>query len=84
MVELNRAAAVAMRNGPAAGLALMDGLLARGELQNYYLAHAARADLHRRLGQTAEARQAYRRALELTRQAAERRYLEARLAALPE
>lgn len=84
VVELNRAAAVAMRNGPAAGLALMDGLLARGELQDYYLAHAARADLHRRLGQTAEARQAYRRALELTRQTAERRYLEARLAALPE
>jgi RNA polymerase sigma-70 factor (ECF subfamily) len=83
VVELNRAVAVAMRDGPAAGLALVDAILARGELQDYRLAHAARADLCRRLGRAAEARAAYRRALELTRQAPERRFLERRLAELP-
>jgi len=79
VVELNRAAAVAMRDGPAAGLALVDAILARGDLGQYYLAHSARADLCRRLGQTDEARAAYRRALELTRQEPERRFLERRL-----
>lgn len=79
VVELNRAAAVAMRDGPAAGLALVDAILARGDLGQYYLAHSARADLCRRLGRTDEARSAYRRALELTRQEPERRFLERRL-----
>jgi RNA polymerase sigma-70 factor (ECF subfamily) len=82
VVELNRAVAVAMRNGPAAGLALVDAILARGELTDYRLAHAARADLCRRLGKTAEARASYQRALELTRQEPERRFLERRLAKL--
>jgi RNA polymerase sigma-70 factor (ECF subfamily) len=82
VVELNRAAAVAMRDGPAAGLALVDSILARGELVGYHLAHAARADLCRRLGRTAEARAAYARALELGRQGPERRFLERRLAEL--
>lgn len=82
VVELNRAVAVAMRDGPAAGLALVDALLARGELEDYRLAHAARADFCRRLGRNAEARAAYQRALALTRQAPERRFLERRLAAL--
>ena len=59
VVELNRAVAVAMRDGPAAGLALVDAILARGDLADYHLAHAARADLCRRLGRTAEARAAY-------------------------
>ena len=79
IVELNRAAAVAMRDGPAAGLALMDALLARGELADYHLAHSARADLLRRLGRLAEARASYERALALARQAPERRFLERRL-----
>jgi RNA polymerase sigma-70 factor (ECF subfamily) len=83
VVELNRAVAVAMRDGPAAGLALVDAILARGALADYRLAHAARADLCRRLGRTAEARAAYRRALALTRQEPERRFLERRLAELP-
>jgi RNA polymerase sigma-70 factor (ECF subfamily) len=82
VVELNRAVAVAMRDGPAAGLALVDAILERGELQDYRLAHAARADLCRRLGRTTEARSAYQRALELTRQEPERRFLERRLAEL--
>ncbi len=82
VIELNRAVAVAMRDGPEAGLALVDGLLARGELSDYHLAHATRADLYRRLGQTAEAAQAYRRALELARLEPERRFLERRLDAL--
>ncbi len=82
VVELNRAVAVAMRDGPAAGLALVEALLERGELGDYRLAHAARADLCRRLGRHHEARAAYRRALELTRQVPERRFLERRLAAL--
>jgi RNA polymerase sigma-70 factor, ECF subfamily len=79
VVELNRAVAVAMRDGPAAGLALIDALLAGGQLQAYPLAHAARADLLRRLGRTADARAAYRQALELTGQEPQRRFLERRL-----
>jgi RNA polymerase sigma-70 factor (ECF subfamily) len=83
VVELNRAAAVAMRDGPAAGLALIDAILVRGDLEDYHLAHSARADLYRRLGRTAEARAAYQRALDLTRQAPEQRFLQRRLAELP-
>jgi RNA polymerase sigma-70 factor (ECF subfamily) len=79
VVELNRAVAVAMRDGPAAGLALIDAILARGELTDYHLAHSARADLYRRLGKQAEAATAYRKALDLSRQDPERRYLERRL-----
>ncbi len=82
VVELNRAVAVAMRDGPAAGLALIDALLARGDLAGYHLAHAARADLCRRLGRAADARAAYQRALNLTNQEPERRFLAQRLAAL--
>ena len=82
VVELNRAAAVAMRDGPAAGLALIDAILKRGDLANYHLAHAARADLCRRLGRTAEARVSYERALSLTQQEPERRFLERRLGEL--
>jgi RNA polymerase sigma-70 factor (ECF subfamily) len=82
VVELNRAAAVAMRDGPAAGLALIDAILERGDLANYHLAHAARADLCRRLGRTAEARVSYERALSLTQQEPERRFLERRLGEL--
>jgi len=82
VVELNRAVAVAMRDGPAAGLALVDALLARGELADYRLAHAARADLCRRLGKKSEARVSYEKALALTRQEPERRFLERRLAEL--
>ncbi len=83
IVELNRAVAVAMRDGPEAGLVMIDAILARGDLSDYRLAHAARADLCRRLGRTAEARVSYQRALELTRQEPERRFLERRLAELP-
>jgi RNA polymerase sigma-70 factor (ECF subfamily) len=79
VIELNRAVAVAMRDGPQAGIELIDAILARGELPDYHLAHAARADLCRRLGRTGEARVAYVRALALTRQEAERRFLEKRL-----
>ena len=79
VVELNRAAAVAMRDGPEGGLALIDALLARGDLSDYHLAHAARADLCRRLGRTADARASYARALSLARQEPERRFLERRL-----
>jgi len=82
VVELNRAVAVAMRNGPEAGLALVDAILARGDLGDYRLAHAARADLCRRLGRHAEARASYERALKLARQEPERRFLERRLAEL--
>lgn len=82
VVELNRGVAIAMRDGPAAGLAVIDTILNRGELSDYHLAHAARADLCRRLGRHEEARVAYRRALALTRQATERRFLERRLAEL--
>jgi RNA polymerase sigma-70 factor (ECF subfamily) len=79
VIELNRAVAVAMRDGPAPGLALIDGILERGRLDAYHLAHAARADVLRRLGRTADARAAYQRALELTRQEPERRFLQRRL-----
>ncbi|HWA26849.1 MAG TPA: RNA polymerase sigma factor [Lacunisphaera sp.] len=79
VVELNRAVAVAMRDGPAAGLSLIDAILARGELTDYQFAHSARADLCRRLGRTAEARAAYERALALTRLEPERRFIERRL-----
>ena len=82
VVELNRAAAVAMRDGPEHGLALIDAILARGDLADYHLAHSARADLCRRLSRMAEARAAYQRALDLTRQEPERRFLERRLAEL--
>jgi RNA polymerase sigma-70 factor (ECF subfamily) len=82
VVELNRAVAVAMRDGPAAGLALIEALLSQGELQEYHLAHAARADLCRRLGRSADARSSYQRALALARQEPERRFLERRLAEL--
>ena len=79
VVELNRAVAVAMRDGPLAGLELIDAILARGELADYHLAHAARADLCRRLGRVEDARVAYLRALALARQEPERRYLERRI-----
>ena len=79
VVELNRAAAVAMRDGPQAGLGLIDAILARGDQADYHLAHSARADLYRRLGRTTEAREAYERALSLVRQEPERRFLERRL-----
>jgi RNA polymerase sigma-70 factor (ECF subfamily) len=82
VVELNRAVAVAMRDGPAAGLEIIDAILERGDLSGYHLAHAARADLCRRLGQIAEARTAYQRALSLTIQEPERRFLQRRLAEL--
>jgi RNA polymerase sigma-70 factor (ECF subfamily) len=82
VVALNRAVAVAMRDGPAAGLALVDGVLAGGELAQYHLAHAARADLCRRLGRTADARASYERALALARQEPERRFLQQRLGEL--
>ena len=80
VIELNRAVAVAMRDGPAAGLACVDAILERGDLLDYRLAHAARAEFCRRLGKTAEARAAFERALALTRQEPERRFLERRLA----
>jgi len=79
VVELNRAVAVAMRDGPDAGLALIDTILGRGDLTEYYLAHSARADLCRRLGRVGDARASYERALSLTRQEPERRFLERRL-----
>jgi RNA polymerase sigma-70 factor (ECF subfamily) len=82
VVELNRAVAVAMRDGPAAGLALIDTILGGGNLSDYHLAHAARADLCRRLGQSAEARVSYEKALSLAEQEPERRFLERRLAEL--
>jgi RNA polymerase sigma-70 factor (ECF subfamily) len=82
VIELNRAVAMAMRDGAAAGLLLIDAILDRGDLLDYRPAHAARAELCRRLGKTAEARAAFERALALTRQEPERRFLEQRLAAL--
>jgi RNA polymerase sigma-70 factor (ECF subfamily) len=82
VIELNRAVAVAMRDGPAAGVALIDGILGRGQLGDYRPAHAARAELCRRLGAKAAARTSYERALALTKQEPERRYLERRLAEL--
>jgi RNA polymerase sigma-70 factor, ECF subfamily len=82
VVELNRAAAIAMWDSPAAGLALIDGILGRGDLADYALAHSSRADLCRRLGRSGEARASYQRALALTRQEPQRRFLERRLAEL--
>lgn len=79
VVELNRAVAVAMRDGPSAGLALVDAILSRGDLTNYHLAHSARADLCRRLGRNTDAAASYERALALTQQEPERRFLEGRL-----
>ena len=82
VVALNRAAAVGMRDGPAAGLASIDTVLKQGGLDDYHLAHSARADMQRRLGLTEAARASFQRALELTRQPAERRFLQARLTQL--
>jgi RNA polymerase sigma-70 factor (ECF subfamily) len=82
VVQLNRAVALAMRDGPAAGLAEIDAILGRGDLANYYLAHSARADLCRRLGDRIGAGASYRKALEAVRQGPERRFLERRLADL--
>jgi RNA polymerase sigma-70 factor (ECF subfamily) len=82
VIELNRAVAIAMRDTPEVGLALIDSILASGDLADYYLAHAARADLCRRLLRTEEARASYERALALTRQEPERRFLERRLTEL--
>jgi RNA polymerase sigma-70 factor (ECF subfamily) len=79
VVELNRAVAVTMRDGPQAGLALIDAILARGDLADYHLAHSARADFLRRLGRSGEAAAAYRTALALARQEPERRFIEGRL-----
>jgi len=84
IVELNQAVAIAMRDGPPAGLARIDAILARGELSGYHLIHAARADLLRRTGHLSEARAAYTKALALAQQGAERRYLESRLHELSE
>jgi RNA polymerase sigma-70 factor (ECF subfamily) len=82
VIDLNRAVAVAMRDGPAAGLVLVEAILDRGELRDYRLAHAARAELCRRLGRKKEARDSFERALSLTRQEPERRFLERRIAEL--
>jgi len=79
VIELNRAVAMAMRDGPNVGLALIDGILDRGDLADYRLAHAARADFCRRLGLADDARESYERALALSKQAPERRFLERRL-----
>src|SRR6266567_749911 len=79
VVQLNRAVAVAMCDGPEAGLTLIDAVLEQGELANYYLAHSARADMYRRLGRTAEARSSYERALALTQQEPERQFLQDRI-----
>jgi len=79
VIELNRAVAVAMRDGPEAGLASIDAILDRGDLSEYHLAHSARAELCRRLGRTEDARTSWQRALELTQQKPERRFLERRL-----
>ncbi len=84
VVELNRAVAVAMRDGPAVGRALIQAILERGDLQDYYLAYSALADLNRRLGKTAEARAAYQQSLRLARQEPARRFLERRLEELIE
>src|SRR5271156_1957503 len=79
VVKLNRAVAIAMRDGPEAGLAHIDTVLEHGELANYYLAHSARADMYRRLGRTAEARSSYEKALALTQQEPERQFLQERI-----
>jgi len=83
-VELNRAVAVAMRDGPFAGLQRIEAILERGDLRDYHLAHSARADMLRRLGRTAEARASYEQALSLARQEPVRRFLEQRLRELEE
>ena len=82
VIELNRAVALAMRDGPEAGLKLVDAILDRGDLTDYHLAHSARAELCRRLGRTGEARASYERALALSQQEPERRFLKRRLAEL--
>jgi RNA polymerase sigma-70 factor (ECF subfamily) len=82
VIELNRAAAISRRDGPLAGLVLVEGILDRGELQDYHLAHSAQAEFCRQLGRVEEARAAYERALELTQQEPERRFIEARIKAL--
>jgi RNA polymerase sigma-70 factor, ECF subfamily len=79
VVHLNRAVAIAMRDGPEAGLTHIDAVLEQGELANYYLAHSARADMYRRLGRTAEAKSSYERALALTQQEPERQFLQERI-----
>jgi RNA polymerase sigma-70 factor, ECF subfamily len=79
VVQLNRAVAIAMRDGPEAGLTQIDAVLEHGELANYYLAHSARADMYRRLGRTAEARASYEKALALTQQEPERQFLQERI-----
>jgi RNA polymerase sigma-70 factor (ECF subfamily) len=79
VVQLNRAVAIAMRDGPEAGLAHIDAVLEHGELANYYLAHSARAEMFRRLGRTAEAKSSYERALALTQQEPERQFLQDRI-----
>ena len=79
VVHLNRAVAIAMRDGPEAGLTHIDAVLEHGELANYYLAHSARADMYRRLGRTAEARSSYEKALALTQQEPERQFLQERI-----
>ena len=79
VVQLNRAVAIAMCDGPETGLRYIDALLDHGELENYYLAHSARADMYRRLGRTAEARSAYEKALALTQQEPERQFLQDRI-----
>ena len=84
VVELNRAIAVAMRDGPSSGLALIDAILLRGDLRDYHLAHSARADMYRRLGRATEARAAYKQALSLARQEPVRRFLDRRLRELAE
>jgi RNA polymerase sigma-70 factor (ECF subfamily) len=79
VVRLNRAVAIAMRDGPEVGLTHIDAVLEYGELANYYLAHSARADMYRRLGRTAEARSSYEKALALTQQEPERQFLQERI-----
>jgi RNA polymerase sigma-70 factor (ECF subfamily) len=79
VVQLNRAVAIAMRDGPEAGLKHIDAVLADGELAHYYLAHSARAEMYRRLGRTDEARTSYEKALELTQQEPERQFLRERI-----
>jgi len=79
VVQLNRAVAIAMRDGPEVGLAQIDAVLEQGELADYYLAHSARADMYRRLGRTAEARSSYEKALALTQQEPERQFLQERI-----
>jgi RNA polymerase sigma-70 factor (ECF subfamily) len=83
VVELNRAVAIAMRDGPAEGLALVEAIFDRGDLKDYHLAHSARGELCRRLGRTEDARKSFQRALSLAQQDPERGFLEKRLHSLP-